>query len=327
MLSISLFIFYDILYSCKIESLYINIFINDLDDESDTATEGEEDIKAREIRKQEVCLRIPDISTATTDTGSDTEVIFLTPELIDNNTTSVCINKCENDNAIPNEANISSSSMSQSLLNTNRHTNAILNDIYNSDKSTNSCLSLDNRTNKIPSLEKHDVSLNGIIMTNENKNNINNMSDSLYYECEMDKDTNSNLKDNKNSTKKLMNRKQEIFSSNNNKHCEVVTSELENYEHSLDYPKCSKKQKQLNQSIKINDDCKIEDSGDNNIQLNSVINDPNVSETAVVRVKNYSKPIKLNVVTTEPYPKYTPTVEKAIRKYEDKQPKKECIVM
>ncbi|XP_022161142.1 F-actin-methionine sulfoxide oxidase Mical isoform X2 [Myzus persicae] len=44
------------------------------DDESDTATEGEEEIKAREIRKQEVCLRIPNISSATTDTGSDTEV-------------------------------------------------------------------------------------------------------------------------------------------------------------------------------------------------------------------------------------------------------------
>ncbi|XP_025414741.1 F-actin-monooxygenase Mical isoform X3 [Sipha flava] len=44
------------------------------DDESDTATEGEEEIKAREIRKQEVCLRIPNISAATTDTGSDTEI-------------------------------------------------------------------------------------------------------------------------------------------------------------------------------------------------------------------------------------------------------------
>ncbi|XP_050425009.1 F-actin-monooxygenase Mical isoform X2 [Adelges cooleyi] len=44
------------------------------DDESDTATEGEEEVKAREMRKQEVCLRIPDISVATTDTGSETEV-------------------------------------------------------------------------------------------------------------------------------------------------------------------------------------------------------------------------------------------------------------
>ncbi|XP_050523688.1 F-actin-monooxygenase Mical isoform X2 [Daktulosphaira vitifoliae] len=44
------------------------------DDESDTATEGEEDIKAREMRKKEVCLRIPEVSAATTDTGSETEV-------------------------------------------------------------------------------------------------------------------------------------------------------------------------------------------------------------------------------------------------------------
>lgn len=39
------------------------------DDDSDTATEGEEEVRARELRKQEVKLDAPDL-----DTGSDTEV-------------------------------------------------------------------------------------------------------------------------------------------------------------------------------------------------------------------------------------------------------------
>lgn len=44
-----------------------------LDDESGTATEDEEDIRARELRKQEVWLKVPPRSSDT-DTGSETEV-------------------------------------------------------------------------------------------------------------------------------------------------------------------------------------------------------------------------------------------------------------
>jgi len=305
--------------SCKKKKLK-----NVLDDESDTATEGEEDIKAREIRKQEVCLRIPDISTATTDTGSDTEVIFVTPELIENNvTSSVYVNKYEEGNSIPNKTNNVNSSTSQNLLNANSQTNAISNNICNPDKSTNSCLSPNNNyTSKIPSLEKQNVLLNSIIITNENKNSINNMCN-LSYAQETEKDINLNLTDNRNSSNELMNGKKEVFSGVNNKHSEIVTSKVDNHEHFLDSPKCNRKQQQLSLSIKTNDGYKIE--GD--IQSNNFINDSHLSETGVVRVKNHSKPIRLNVVTTEPYPKYTPTVEKAIKKYEDKQPKKECIVM
>ncbi|KAJ8927919.1 hypothetical protein NQ314_019549 [Rhamnusium bicolor] len=42
-----------------------------MDDESDTATEGEEEIRARELRKQEVRVEPPVVQT---DTGTDTEV-------------------------------------------------------------------------------------------------------------------------------------------------------------------------------------------------------------------------------------------------------------
>lgn len=45
-----------------------------VDDDSETATEGEDDIKARELRKQEVCLEQPQHISRDSDTGSDTEV-------------------------------------------------------------------------------------------------------------------------------------------------------------------------------------------------------------------------------------------------------------
>lgn len=47
-----------------------------LGDESETATEGEDEIRARELRKQEVCLEVPERPKGRqdTDTGSDTEV-------------------------------------------------------------------------------------------------------------------------------------------------------------------------------------------------------------------------------------------------------------
>lgn len=52
--------------------LYYNeIFV--LDDESGTATEDEEDVRARELRKQEVWLKMPS-RNSDTETGSETEV-------------------------------------------------------------------------------------------------------------------------------------------------------------------------------------------------------------------------------------------------------------
>lgn len=73
------------------------------------------------------------------------------------------------------------------------------------------------------------------------------------------------------------------------------------------------KEKNSNLSLKINNSL----SEANNTSLPEKMKSSN----------NLSKPIKLNMVTTEPYPKYTPRVEKAIKKYENKQPKKECYVM
>jgi len=89
-----------------------------------------------------------------------------------------------------------------------------------------------------------------------------------------------------------------------------------------------KKSKKYNNSssLKTNDDSINSIENNDNILSNSFTNDSNLSEK-IIESKSNSKPTKLNMVTTEPYPKYTPTVEKAIKKYENKQPKKECIVM
>lgn len=111
--------------------MYICVFVC-AEDESDTATEGEEEIRARELRKQEVRVKQPIVQT---DTGSDTEVknfslilpceqtlneqneLFLTPEPIDNSIppfgedVSDILNKNDSDpsvnieNAIPQNDN------------------------------------------------------------------------------------------------------------------------------------------------------------------------------------------------------------------------------
>lgn len=43
------------------------------DDESDTATENEEELRARELRKREVWLKVPS-RNSDSETGSETEV-------------------------------------------------------------------------------------------------------------------------------------------------------------------------------------------------------------------------------------------------------------
>lgn len=57
--------------TCLYRKTYILISL--LDDESGTATEDEEDVRARELRKQEVWLKVPP-RNCDTDTGSETEV-------------------------------------------------------------------------------------------------------------------------------------------------------------------------------------------------------------------------------------------------------------
>jgi hypothetical protein len=54
----------------------IDLFCLTLGDESETATEGEDEIRARELRKQEVHLKVPERPQGRqdTDSGSDTEV-------------------------------------------------------------------------------------------------------------------------------------------------------------------------------------------------------------------------------------------------------------
>lgn len=83
------------------------------------------------------------------------------------------------------------------------------------------------------------------------------------------------------------------------------------------------KEKNSNLSLKINNSL-TKVNGE--IQSNSLANNTSLPEK-MKSSNDLSKPIKLNTVTTEPYPKYTPRVEKAIKKYENKQPKKECYVM
>lgn len=264
-----------------------------VDDESDTATEGEEEIKAREMRKQEVCLRIPDISVATSDTGSDTEVTLCTTKSIEsNNKHNECLRIDDSLQSNMTNMNIISMEKCCNGINTTSTTNETSIDFNNPDTSTSSY-----NFNDIPSSSLKNncyVSLNDILMNEHNSNNSNNVSPISNNNCDQ-------LLSIKESAQKLKNG-------------------------SLDHRQNSTK-KLLNQSTKKNYDCSsiinknLEDYGDQ--QPNNTTNDFKFSCN-----KSDSKPVKLNnIVTTEPYPKYTPTVEKAIKKYENKQPKKDCIVM
>jgi len=271
-----------------------------LDDESDTATEGEEEIKAREIRKQEVCLRIPDISAATSDTGSDTEVILFTKKSVESdNKHDTCLRI--DDSLHSNMTNMNvilSTEKSCNSINPTSTTNETSNDCNNSDTSTNS-----HNFNNIPSSSLKNnshVSLNDVLINEHKSNNSNNVSS-------ISKNNSDQLLLIKEGTQKLK-------------------------DGSLGHRQNSTK-KLLNQSRKKVDDCSsiinkniVEDYGDQQSN-NTTTNDFKLLEK-FDSYKSDSKPVKLNnIVTTEPYPKYTPTVEKAIKKYENKQPKKDCIVM
>ncbi|KAL0125064.1 hypothetical protein PUN28_004309 [Cardiocondyla obscurior] len=80
------------------------------DDESGTATEDEEDVRARELRKQEVWLKVPPRSSDT-DTGSETEVISSedasTEESVENSATEISTDsEFEHDEATPTQHEI-----------------------------------------------------------------------------------------------------------------------------------------------------------------------------------------------------------------------------
>jgi len=287
-----------------------------LDDESDTATEGEEEIKAREIRKQEVCLRIPNISSATTDTGSDTEVIFFTPpKSIENslNKNSESIINDESSKSIKTNINTNTFNVEESLNSLN--TNFINNLEY-----TDSCSLNNNLESTNTNVQKCDVTFNNIIT---NDNIVKNASSSSLNSCLQNKSKNECVQEMENvSNLQSKLEKNDMFLNDNDYLNEIETSEI-----SIGCIKNdTKNQSKINNissSLKVHDDLiEVND----NIQLNSFTNDTNLSKK-IIENKNYNKPNKLNMVTTEPYPKYTPTVEKAIKKYENKQPKKECIVM
>ncbi|XP_011172148.2 F-actin-monooxygenase Mical isoform X2 [Solenopsis invicta] len=80
------------------------------DDESGTATEDEEDVRARELRKQEVWLKVPPRSSDT-DTGSETEVVSSedasTEESVENSATEISTDsEFEHDEATPTQHEI-----------------------------------------------------------------------------------------------------------------------------------------------------------------------------------------------------------------------------
>lgn len=240
-------------------------------------------------------MRIPEISAATSDTGSDTEVFFTPKSLEKNNDCFMSINK--HNKTLSNDDDSSQSNIfnNNNILGTGNSFN-----VNNSDTSASNY----RFNSSIPSTslqEKCDILLND--MKNENDSNISTTVSSTFL-------NNHNLYD------------KSLFS----KEC---VQELKNG--SLDHINNGSKNK-LNQSRdKINNlqsimnNDLIEDNG-NITQSNRRTNDFNSSDK-LNSSKSDSKPSKLNMVSTEPYPKYTPTVEKAIKKYKNKEPKKECIVM
>lgn len=291
---------------CLVYKVVYIIYI--LDDESDTATEGEEEIKAREIRKQEVCLRIPNISSATTDTGSDTEVIFFTPpKSIENslNKDSESITIDESSKPIKTNVNKNTFNIEESLNSSN--SNFINNLEYTDSCSLNNNLESSNTNVQKSEIKKCDISFNNIM-----KNTSSSSLNSCHFQNGSKNECFQKMENVSNPQSKL---EIDVIVLNDND----CLNKIETSESSIG---CVINNN-ISSSLKIHDDL-IKDN--DNVLLNNFTDDSNLSKK-IIENKNYSKPNKLNMVTTEPYPKYTPTVEKAIKKYENKQPKKECIVM
>lgn len=274
------------------------------------------------------------MSTATTDSGSDTEVIFFTPELIKNNESLICINKrnesiSDEDNSKRNKTNGNTNTFnfeeSQHFLNIHDHIKTIPNDINKSNELTENCnpdnsyltnsnIGVEN-TIHTSLVDRCNGPLNDIAVKNKNELNLNN-------ECAHKKKngTKSSLEFLKTDSTTFINGTVVGVNNNlvendtimsNNEHSNIIDG-IENNEYSLDTIENNSKTCENHSNL----------NGSSDI----VSNNSNLPKKMIAS-KNDCKPIKLNVVTTEPYPKYTPTVEKAIKKYENKQPKKECIVM
>lgn len=275
-------------------------------------------------------------------------MICLAPSIcLEDNKPLICVN---DDSSISNETNnnifefnILDESLSVPIPNS--YINQTTNKIINPDKLTDSCsinsnfICTDiNLANSILpcSIEKYNFLLNH---NTENESTINNASSLSVHsnnlhngllfpnnECvqKLENDECSDSKCTKTDITNVIN--ESVTSVNNSRKKDMCFSDnkhsndIENNETSSD---ClpSKIEKQFNQSKSKN---VIEDNRTS--QSNNNTNDSNLSEKTVAS-KSFSNPNKSNIVTTEPYPKYTPTVEKAIKKYENKQPKKECILM
>lgn len=255
------------------------------------------------------------MSTATTDSGSDTEVIFFTPESVEINESLLCKSKhnefisnkdCSKVNDKNSNTNTFNFEESHNSLNINNHIKSIPKDINNFDEYTDNC-------------NPDNTPLNDIVVKNKNKTNLCNecsheMEDSTNSSLEFLKTDINNIKSiNEITVNNNLIENDMIF--NNNRYSNII-DEIENNECSLDCVQNNSLTHEKHSNMNSNND----------IESNNFTNLSNLPEKMIVN-HNYCKPIKLNVVTTEPYPKYTPTVEKAIKKYENKQPKKECIVM
>lgn len=262
------------------------------------------------------------------------------------------------DNKTKKHKNISNSKESLNLLNTNNNFNGKSN--YNNDNSNIDChntvsnISRENNLANVILTPSINISLplnNDVTDVNESNthitlpssiNNCNLVNKSLHssesiQEVEnglstclnfpitentenifpMFPNTNSSVEFNKKSETDF--NKNGILLENNDclKLIEDHADASDCIKHSLKESFNQSKQNDLNKSFELN--TKLINKNDCD-QSNSLTNDSNLTE------QNCKKPIKLNIVTTEPYPKYTPTVEKVIKKYENK-PKKECIVM
>jgi len=279
-------------------------------------------------------------------------IYFTPPKSIENSL--ICLNEHSESNRNNQSSQSIITNINKNALNIKESPNSLnTNVIYNPDY-TDSCSLNNNMASSNTYVQKYpikngDVPLNNIITSdnniikNENSSSLNNCKNQSKNVCvqKNKNDVNPKLKffkteninkfpfiSNSISTDELMidinslTEKNVMNSVNNDNSNEIETPESSN-----DCVKYNIRQQSKNNntssSLKTQDDL-IEDN--DNILSNSLTNDSNISEK-MVDVKNYSKPTKLNMVTTEPYPKYTPTVEKAIKKYENKQPKKECIVM
>ncbi|KYN43906.1 Protein MICAL-3 [Trachymyrmex septentrionalis] len=96
------------------------------DDESGTATEDEEDVRARELRKQEVWLKVPP-RNCDTDTGSETEVVSSedasTNESVENSATEISTDsEFEHDEATPTQHEIPEITINDSYVRKTRGT-------------------------------------------------------------------------------------------------------------------------------------------------------------------------------------------------------------